>query len=358
MAGDWIKMRANLAGDPAIRAVARAVRDDVFTTIGRLHALWAWADQHTDDGVLRLAVLSDVDEVVQKKGFGSELVEVGWLEVSEEGIVIPNWHRHNGKSAKQRAMEKDKKSRQRRDKCPDDNGTVVPHLSRYERDRCGTREEKSTSTPIVPASGDGTCLDLSRDDELLESTEMQLEVESISPPPEPDLCLQRAKAIFRMRQGTALDASQSRAWRKAREVVRKTAEADWLVIEGYHAAEAPYRRRDLATLLNNWLGEVTRAQEWAAKTGWLPPEPKAAVDAGPPKEVWMAALAELIEREYPGAPLDRWKKWADIDETIREQLTEIISLPPSRSRGASESCGNTDIAEHENKELVGAAAHE
>lgn len=85
-----------------------------------------------------------------------------------------------------------------------------------------------------------------------------------------DLALHRAKMLFRMRPSTALDHSQSTAWKKNKRAVESTSEGDWLLLEWYFAQGgevAEYRRRDLATLLNNWNGEITRATEIAKKKG-------------------------------------------------------------------------------------------
>ena len=89
---------------------------------------------------------------------------------------------------------------------------------------------------------------------------------------EEDALLLRAKGIFRMRAGTALDRSMRRAWKDASAAIAGTSEAEWQTIEAYYTAEIAsrddIRRRDLATLLNNWSGELTRAAAWAARAGF------------------------------------------------------------------------------------------
>lgn len=133
MAGDWIKMRTNLCGDPGVKAISRTLKLDTFSVVGRLHEFWAWADQHTDDGVLEFTVMEDIDDVVQKRGFASELVRVGWLiDNGLDGVEIPKWDRHNGDSAKKRCQAQERMGRMR--KRMNDESVTLRAL--HERNNC------------------------------------------------------------------------------------------------------------------------------------------------------------------------------------------------------------------------------
>jgi len=139
MAGDWIKMRSNLRDDPRVVALARTLEEDRHTVVGRLHAFWSWADQHSSDGTLSRCDRDWVDEYVSRRGFGSALVSVGWLEERDDGLAIPEFEKHNGDSAKARAMASQRKRRQR------SRGSVTKgagQSSRSDRDEGVTREEK------------------------------------------------------------------------------------------------------------------------------------------------------------------------------------------------------------------------
>jgi len=103
MAG-WIKLRHDLLDAPEIRGVARGTGLDCDQVLGKLARLWSWADRHGVDGLIKSAVLEDVDEQVGHVGFGTALVSVGWLASNAVGIVIPNWERHFSDSAKARAL--------------------------------------------------------------------------------------------------------------------------------------------------------------------------------------------------------------------------------------------------------------
>lgn len=158
MAGDWIKMRWNLSGDPAVKAMSRSLKLDTFGVIGRLQSFWGWADQHTENGDLPFTILEDVDDFVEKRGFATELVRVGWLtELPDGGICIPNWDRHNGESAKKRCL-----TRARVKKLRDDSSNAIVTQSALQESEIVTqsalqkryqRREENIITP-TPLQGD------------------------------------------------------------------------------------------------------------------------------------------------------------------------------------------------------------
>jgi len=103
VAGDWIKMRANLANDPAVIGVANILETTEYEVVGLLHALWSWADQHTVDGQAEGVTLDWVDRHLRVPGLAHALVSVGWLAHLDNVLTFPRFDRHNGKSAKRRA---------------------------------------------------------------------------------------------------------------------------------------------------------------------------------------------------------------------------------------------------------------
>lgn len=113
MAGDWLKMRHDLADDPAVIRLAAACSIDEDAVIGKLFRLWSWADRHTIDGVADGIGLAWVDRVARCEGFGAALVRVGWLVESDSGLSFPKFDRHCSDTAKQRALGKDRMKRAR-----------------------------------------------------------------------------------------------------------------------------------------------------------------------------------------------------------------------------------------------------
>lgn len=135
-------MRTDLADDPAVIAVAAALDVDEDLVVGKLHRLWAWADRQSRDGHARGVTQKWIDRHLRCEGIAAALVDAGWLVLADDGVTIPNFERHNGETAKTRALGTKRKQKQRAE-CPD----PVQNLSRSERDESGTREEKRREEP-------------------------------------------------------------------------------------------------------------------------------------------------------------------------------------------------------------------
>lgn len=156
MAGDWIKMRCDLAEDPAVIAMATKLRKDEFSIVGRLHAFWSWIDRQSRDGSAPGVTHAWLDKRVECRGFADAMVSVGWLLVTNDGLTIPNFDNHNGETAKARAVTTKRKQKSRAGLA--DVPPPVTPMSRAERDESVTREEKRreeknhehTSLPATP----------------------------------------------------------------------------------------------------------------------------------------------------------------------------------------------------------------
>ncbi len=72
--------------------------------VGKLGRLWVHADQHTVDGVLRLATRETIDRILGYPGFAEALEAVGWGRAEEEGYRIERFGEHNGASTKKRLL--------------------------------------------------------------------------------------------------------------------------------------------------------------------------------------------------------------------------------------------------------------
>jgi hypothetical protein len=71
MAGDWIKMRVDLATSPKVVRIASALRADRLRVIGGLHAVWCLFDVHSTDGRLDGYTLEALDDLIGFPGFGN-----------------------------------------------------------------------------------------------------------------------------------------------------------------------------------------------------------------------------------------------------------------------------------------------
>ncbi|MEI9868915.1 DnaT-like ssDNA-binding domain-containing protein [Enterobacter hormaechei] len=129
MAGDWIKMRADLHTHPKVVRMASALKADRLRIVGGLHSAWCLFDVHSVDGFLDGYSAETLDDLIGFPGFSRAMMAVGWLEENGESLVMPRFEAHNGQSAKRRAQDADRKRNVRK-------------TSASEADKKRTREEK------------------------------------------------------------------------------------------------------------------------------------------------------------------------------------------------------------------------
>lgn len=138
MAGDWIKMRANLQTHPKIVRMMSALNADRLRVVGGLHAVWCLFDEHSEDGHLDGYTTEALDKMIGWDGFSAALVGIAWLETGDGFLALPRFGEHNGKSAKRRATEAQRKREER----AQDDAQNVHDLSASHADKKRTREEK------------------------------------------------------------------------------------------------------------------------------------------------------------------------------------------------------------------------
>lgn len=112
-------------------------------------------------------------------------------------------------------------------------------------------------TPLPPKGGE-------------EPLEINLSLHPQTPPPKAKAEVQlRAERIMGRRESTPLTSGESRAYSKNRAAIEATNEDDWQLLKRFYAAPQTetYARKDLATLLNNWNGEIDRAKKWQIEAG-------------------------------------------------------------------------------------------
>jgi hypothetical protein len=120
MAGDWIKFEVSTSDKQEVWAMASTLGIDADCVVGKLLRVWAWFDQQTQDGTTRTnaepngaSVSSCVSSSVSKalldrrvgvSGFCEAMISVGWMLDNGSSISLPNFDRHNGKTAKTRIL--------------------------------------------------------------------------------------------------------------------------------------------------------------------------------------------------------------------------------------------------------------
>src|SRR5690606_40068409 len=106
MAGEWIKVERGTAEKPEIMKLARELQIGRDLVLGKLVRLWWWFDANSVDGRVDGVAATDVDALVTLPGFAAALKKGGWLDFDDEAeiVTVPNFSRHNGESAKKRAL--------------------------------------------------------------------------------------------------------------------------------------------------------------------------------------------------------------------------------------------------------------
>jgi hypothetical protein len=129
MAGDWIKMRADLFTHPKIVRMASALKADTLRTVGGLMSVWCLFDKHSTDGTLEGYTFDIIDTQISWPGFSGAMMTVNWISETAGGLILPEFETHNGASAKRRAQDAQRKQ-------------DVRKMSASETDILKTREEK------------------------------------------------------------------------------------------------------------------------------------------------------------------------------------------------------------------------
>ncbi|NQV24327.1 MAG: hypothetical protein HQ518_08150 [Rhodopirellula sp.] len=153
--GLWIKMRRSLSSDPDVFRIGELTELNRFAVVGKLHAVWSWADEH--DVTSRDAVSvthSYIDQVADHEGFAKAMCQVGWLAGADGALMFPNFGRHNGRDAKRKAQtaERNQRMRSRCEVSPladDDEKRDAPSVTEASPEK--SREEKSRQRKKKPA---------------------------------------------------------------------------------------------------------------------------------------------------------------------------------------------------------------
>lgn len=162
---NWIKVRGDLSDLTETDNLSDILGTDIPTTVGLLVLFWSYADVNTTDGKLDVSK-SAIDRRTMK-GFSDAMIQVGWLEVAEDFLILPNFNRHNGSSAKARALEAEAKrirraskpTENKTEKCRTNVGQSPDALSDQIRED-KIREELEANASSVPPTPKGAKKDL------------------------------------------------------------------------------------------------------------------------------------------------------------------------------------------------------
>jgi hypothetical protein len=166
VAGDWIKLETATLNKPEVLEAAELLNITRREAVGLFADYFAWLDQHLVDddvvpvnqgqnrdkcpGVVPMVSRRSVENILACPGFAAVLEAINWAKFDDRArtLTVINYERHNGKTAKTRALEQRKKALQR-DKlsrtCPVVIGTDAgPELRSVEV----TSKSSSTASPV------------------------------------------------------------------------------------------------------------------------------------------------------------------------------------------------------------------
>lgn len=100
----WIKVETHLLDKLEVFELSELLEISVKEAAINCIILWAWFDDNSTDGIVKSKSSKLIDRICCCSGFTAGMIEVGWLLSEGDYLKIPNYDRHNSKSAKNRAL--------------------------------------------------------------------------------------------------------------------------------------------------------------------------------------------------------------------------------------------------------------
>lgn len=113
VAGDWIKVTTVFPEKPEVWQIASDLSLDADAVVGKLIRVLIWFDSHSEDGNAPGVTAAFLDRHVGVTGFVEAMKNVGWIEVEGSEIVLKDFDKHNGNSAKKRALGRNRSQKHR-----------------------------------------------------------------------------------------------------------------------------------------------------------------------------------------------------------------------------------------------------
>lgn len=109
----WIESHQEVGRHPKTKKLARLLGISLPAAVGHLHYLWWWALDFAQDGVLDKYDAADLAEAIEWEGDGQALldalIEAGYIDETEIGLVIHDWGVYAGKLLERRAKDRARK---------------------------------------------------------------------------------------------------------------------------------------------------------------------------------------------------------------------------------------------------------
>ena len=269
MAGDWIKILAATPDKPEVFEIAELLGIDPDAVLGKLVRVWIWADQNVTVRYANVTLTAQqsyadvtlaaqqvcnasvarsvIDRVAGVPGFANAMIASGWMAIDGDKAYFTNFDRHNGNTAKTRALSGQRMAKKRLS--DEVRYADVTLAAQHSRNKCVTREEKrreeNTNTHTPNPSHQPEAEEARRS-----AADVCVSDEKFDRPSKDDVAaLAEAEALdvdasawceYYQARGWLMGKSPMRDWRAA---VRAAARAGWC---RRPAASAPRKRLDPA----------------------------------------------------------------------------------------------------------------
>lgn len=231
----WIESHTVLIRHRKLRDLARDLRIRPSYAMGHLHSLWHAALEQREDGDLSDWSDEFIAESSDFPGDAPQFVRLlqqhRWLD----GKIIHDWVDYAGLYLTRKYSTSNPKLLKE---------IWAKHGRGYGASKKRTVSERIANIPNQPNQPD-------------------LNLPTKDPPYPPGGLGGRLSKLFHRKATTALSENELKSLKKVQKL--KPSEDEIVLIEKFYTAEIPigdWRRRDLATLLNNWNGEVDKARGW------------------------------------------------------------------------------------------------
>ena len=111
--GSWMKIEHDTVDKLEVIKIGEMLELSQEAVFGHLFRLWSWYDKNTENGHAPSVTGKNIDVLAHAPGLAEAMQTVGWLVVNEDGAFLPHFDRHNGQTAKKRALSARRKAKQR-----------------------------------------------------------------------------------------------------------------------------------------------------------------------------------------------------------------------------------------------------
>lgn len=158
---NWIKFEIGTSDKLEVWRIADILGIDPDAVIGKLLRIWAWFDQQTVDGnavsVTTTSTIALLDRKVGVSGFCVAMIQVGWMREETDRLTLPNFDRHNGKTAKNRALTAKRVANHKLTSNAEVTRTALPREEKTTEEKSNNKKntKKKTEEWVKPDGVDG-----------------------------------------------------------------------------------------------------------------------------------------------------------------------------------------------------------